>query len=94
MVFTGTQPLRYGSKAKRMAKSKSMVMWIDGQDTYNHVACFGNYSHYQKQTGQCCHIEEFRTMLDKDAALSNTYYLPFGAPGAEELPLADVVVPV
>ena len=93
MVFIGVQPLRYGSRAKRKAKSTSMVTWVDGKDGLHHVACFGNDSHYQRETGQCCHIEGFRALLDKDAALANTYYLPFGKPDAEEMPLASVVVP-
>ena len=82
--------MRYGST--RLAKSRVIFMVLKGPTIPDptvhrwHVVCFGNQSHYQRDTGICCHVE----FLDKgisDWHRARTRFLPFGDGDRQEVKL-------
>ena len=60
-MYAMRQPRRYGSKS--MAKSNALMLVHKGPLTEDpnpnrlYATCFGNESHYHKETGICIHVE-------------------------------------
>ena len=90
MLLVGDQPYRYGSA--RLAKSRVMFMVMKGPTIPDptlhrwHVVCFGNRSHYQRDTGVCCHVEILSERIS-DWHRARTWFKPFGNRDAEEVKL-------
>ena len=87
MLTVYDQPIRYGSR--RPAKSRSIFTAIKGPTSDDphvhrwHVACFGNRSHYERETGICAHVEETAAHLDAWHR-ARTWFQPFGSADQKE----------
>ena len=56
---------------------------LDNVSSRWHLACFGNQSHYQHETGICFHVEKIVKRLGKWHR-ARVRYLPFGRIGEVE----------
>ena len=93
IMYPMAQPRRYGSKS--MAKSNCLMMVYKGPVTEDpnpnrlYATCFGNESHYHKETGICIHVELLAADL-KPWWRQRGRYLPFGDTDRKEVPIPEV----
>ena len=80
-MITVDQPKKYGSK--QIAKSRALLTILKGPTNDDPspnkiwIACFGNDSHYERESGICDHVEAVSIQL-KEWWRQRSRYLPFG----------------